>query len=190
MAKKKAPGKENGFDRLARLIKEEGEDIRTELRGEMREGFASIERKMDERFTAVQMPEIIADLKAMIPNLLPEERTEMSRKVDKFNGSTHAALSRGLGDDLRAQAGMGFRVRTGQDAFNRTRALTRSPTNPGANPADNYYPRCPRRKAAAAKATRHYHPNTTRSARGQDQENGIRCFSEPIQPLSSHFSLS
>jgi hypothetical protein len=54
MAKKKACGKENGFDRLARLIKEEGEDIRTELRGEMREGFASLERKMDERFTAVQ----------------------------------------------------------------------------------------------------------------------------------------
>jgi ubiquinone biosynthesis protein UbiJ len=31
------------------------------------------------------MPEIIADLKTMIPALSPNERTEMSRRVDKLS---------------------------------------------------------------------------------------------------------
>lgn len=43
-----AEKKENGFDRLARLIKEEGEDIRHELTQKMDEGFSRIERRLDQ----------------------------------------------------------------------------------------------------------------------------------------------
>jgi hypothetical protein len=47
--------KESEFEKLARLIKEEGEDIRSDvhdqiggLRKEMHEGFASINRRLDQ----------------------------------------------------------------------------------------------------------------------------------------------
>lgn len=50
MAKKK----ETEFEKLARLLKEEGEDIRTEIKGEikgleykMNEGFTRVERRLD-----------------------------------------------------------------------------------------------------------------------------------------------
>ena len=53
MAKKQ----EDGFEKLARLIKEEGEDIRNEikaeLRSEIRGEVRGLERRMDERFTAL-----------------------------------------------------------------------------------------------------------------------------------------
>ncbi|HTR18655.1 MAG TPA: hypothetical protein VMH91_01580 [Candidatus Paceibacterota bacterium] len=48
--------KENNFDTLARLIKEEGEDIRIELGGKIDgvdKGLSALEKKMDEGFTAV-----------------------------------------------------------------------------------------------------------------------------------------
>ena len=38
---------ESGFDMLARLIKEEGEDVRTELRLEINSGFSRVEQKLD-----------------------------------------------------------------------------------------------------------------------------------------------
>lgn len=41
---------ESGFEMLARLIKEEGEDVRgeiNELRNEVREGFAAVNNRLD-----------------------------------------------------------------------------------------------------------------------------------------------
>ena len=50
--------KENEFDKLARLIKEEGEDIRTELKeelgGKIDSAISNLDRRMDERFTGIE----------------------------------------------------------------------------------------------------------------------------------------
>ncbi|OGG51612.1 hypothetical protein A3C18_01535 [Candidatus Kaiserbacteria bacterium RIFCSPHIGHO2_02_FULL_54_11b] len=46
--------KENEFEKLARLIKEEGEDIRTELKQELGNKIDKLERRMDERFTGIE----------------------------------------------------------------------------------------------------------------------------------------
>ncbi len=41
-------------EKLARLIKEEGDDIRTELGGKIESTIKSLERRMDERFTGIE----------------------------------------------------------------------------------------------------------------------------------------
>jgi len=50
--------KENEFDKLARLIKEEGEDTRTELKeelgGKIDSAISKLDRRMDERFTGIE----------------------------------------------------------------------------------------------------------------------------------------
>ena len=53
---KKSPGKENEFEKLARLFKEELEDVRSEIgsvRGEMGAMEKRLERHMDEGFASV-----------------------------------------------------------------------------------------------------------------------------------------
>ena len=42
--------KDSEFEKLARLIKEEGEDIRSEIKGEIK----NLEQRMDIRFTGVE----------------------------------------------------------------------------------------------------------------------------------------
>ena len=56
---KKTKRKENEFDKLARLIKHEGEDIRTHMA--TKDAMRALERKMDEGFAAVvrRLDEII-----------------------------------------------------------------------------------------------------------------------------------
>jgi hypothetical protein len=63
--------KESEFEKLARLIKEEGEDIRTDvrdqigrLRKEMHEGFAAINRRLDQ-IIQMQLDEHAARIKKL-----------------------------------------------------------------------------------------------------------------------------
>ena len=54
MAMKKTKRKnEDKFEMLARLIKDEGDDIRTEIKRELRETEQRLERRMDEGFASV-----------------------------------------------------------------------------------------------------------------------------------------
>ena len=59
MAKKK----EDKFDMLARIIKEEGEEIRKELQGEFKKGFRTLEKKIDEKADAKKMDEGFTEIK-------------------------------------------------------------------------------------------------------------------------------
>jgi len=52
MAKMKRP-KEDKFDKLARLIKSESEDIRKELKGSFKVGLEGLEHKMDVGFSGI-----------------------------------------------------------------------------------------------------------------------------------------
>jgi len=45
--------KEDGFEMLARLIKEEGEEIRKELKSDFKMEITKLDRKMDEGFAGV-----------------------------------------------------------------------------------------------------------------------------------------
>lgn len=70
---------ENGFDRLARLIKSEGDDIRSE----MREGFAKIDGrfvKVDEQFVETQ-----AELRA-----IRHELADINRRLDRLEEDVDA----------------------------------------------------------------------------------------------------
>lgn len=82
MAKKSTVNRtkpEDGFDRLARLIKSEGEDIRRE----MREGFAKVDMrfsKVDEQFVETQ-----AELRA-----IRHELAEINRRLDRLEEDADA----------------------------------------------------------------------------------------------------
>lgn len=71
---KKSPSKktkpEDGFDRLARLIKSESDDIRAE----MKKGFSSVRFEMNEKFV-----EVHAELRA-----IRHELADINRRLDRL----------------------------------------------------------------------------------------------------------
>jgi hypothetical protein len=65
--------KEDGFEKLARLIQEEGEDVRNELKSleqKMHEGFSRIDRRLDET-VQFQLDEHAHGIKVLEDKALP-----------------------------------------------------------------------------------------------------------------------
>ncbi|MFH0303156.1 hypothetical protein AAFX91_39645 [Bradyrhizobium sp. 31Argb] len=71
--------KESDFDKLARLIKEEGEDIRTEIRNEI----GRLEKKVDAGFTRIdrELSEIHSELRTLRHDL-----DDLRREVENISG--------------------------------------------------------------------------------------------------------
>jgi hypothetical protein len=90
MKKKKGPKRETGFDKLARLIKSESDDIRstmatkeaTATKAEMNAGFASIRNEMTSGFAGIRAE--LADIKQRLKALevAVGNHSGFSREID------------------------------------------------------------------------------------------------------------
>ncbi|UVO30311.1 hypothetical protein [Bradyrhizobium arachidis] len=71
--------KESDFDKLARLIKEEGEDIRAEIRNEI----GGLEKKVDAGFARIdrELCEILSELRTLRHDL-----DDLRREVENISG--------------------------------------------------------------------------------------------------------
>ena len=83
---KKTGKKESEFDKLARLIKSESEDIRKEMatRNDMATGFASIRKKMPTKEDIAGIMVELRDIKARLKAVeeVVEEHSNYSKEID------------------------------------------------------------------------------------------------------------